>query len=397
MFRQLAKRIQGESQTISGQVAAERVLTMHPARAATAMEEIWEAAFSPEAAAAVGEPTPAAVGAGVGNGNGAGAGNGNGNGNGHASLERLRDLSEPPQYLEHVRLLLDAPGVVGPALWDHLIYAYCIENTRLPHLVARAISLFHQGEELDVPSPETRLWMRTTEELFFRDLPSFRIGTLTSDLRPDSEASRRNAYYRMFGLDLNHGDPGGKPYPYHKARAANRDFVAMLEQLLLELWRGITNSRNTSGTNETDRAAIIKQAGKLRDMLSVRRRNGNLTREEFFYVSMMNWLHLSVEFNTPAVRDLKSEATSPDERIAKLAQRVRIPAHGRTENFVELGPLLSPFLIFVEAGELEDDAGLNDLLTAPTSEMRDDVIRIITHWSQATGRDIKQGRVSRVA
>src|SRR5215204_2866646 len=85
--------------------------------------------------------------------------------------------------------------------WDHLIYAYMIENTRIYEIFRRVLYELLHGERLETPSEETQRWVRTTEELFYRDTPSFFAFQLTSYIRPDIRASRRNAYYRMFGMD----------------------------------------------------------------------------------------------------------------------------------------------------------------------------------------------------
>ena len=37
-------------------------------------------------------------------------------------------------------------------------------------------------------------WVRTTEELFFRDPPLYSIAGITSEARPLSRVTRRNAY-----------------------------------------------------------------------------------------------------------------------------------------------------------------------------------------------------------
>ena len=66
----------------------------------------------------------------------------------------------------------------------------------------------------------------STEELFYRDPPPFSITTVSSHIRPDLRASRRNAYQRMFGMDLNHGADDNSPYPFVRADAANNEFVS---------------------------------------------------------------------------------------------------------------------------------------------------------------------------
>ena len=97
-------------------------------------------------------------------------------------------------------------GTPPGARWDHLIYAYMIENTRIYEIFRRVVHEFLHGEKLGAPgASETQLWLRTTEELFYRDPPPFSITTVSSHIRPDLRSSRRNAYQRMFGMDLNHG------------------------------------------------------------------------------------------------------------------------------------------------------------------------------------------------
>src|SRR5262245_25423519 len=49
--------------------------------------------------------------------------------------------------------------------WDHLIYAYMIENTRVYEIFRRVLHEFLHGEKLGTPIPESQRWLRTTEEL----------------------------------------------------------------------------------------------------------------------------------------------------------------------------------------------------------------------------------------
>jgi hypothetical protein len=278
---------------------------------------------------------------------------------------------------------------VGGALSNahpHLIYAYMVENTRIYDIFRRVVSEFVQGERLEIPSWEGQRWVRTTEELFFRVQPSFLALTLTSDLRPDQSAMRRNAYYRMFGLDLNHGTDDNKPFAYAKPAAANREFIPTLELLLTEIWRGITNATNTSGSRDTDDEAIATLSRRLQDMLTVRRQNGNLSREEFWFTATMSWFHLTVENNFPIVRDLRGDATSPEERLRKIGERVGLPNHGKSQAFLLLADYLSLFLREVELGLYSDATTAPALYNPPA---RDNLIRIITQYSVATGRDLK--------
>lgn len=272
--------------------------------------------------------------------------------------------------------------------WDHLIYAYLIENTRIYEIFRRVIYEYRHSEKLGVPLASSQHWLRNTEELFFRDAAPFTIYSVTSYVRPDSGASRRNAYYRMFGMDLNHGIGDGKPYPYIKPDTANREFVSTWENFLQEVWIGIVNSRNTIGVDPTDDAAIANLARRLHDMLRTRRTNGNLSREEFWFVSMMSWFHLSVEFDSPIVVSLRAEGSRDEERLKKIAERVKLPAHAKSYYFFRLCDPMSRILTQIETGIYNDEMAV-PALYSQGSPVEADMRRIITFWSFATGRNMK--------
>lgn len=281
----------------------------------------------------------------------------------------------------------------GTVLWDHLIYAYMIENTRIYEIFRRVLQEFLHGEKLGVPTADAQHWLRNTEELFYRDAPPFSITTITSHIRSDLRASRRNAYWRMFGMDLNHGADEGQPYPYIKADAANNEFVTTFEELLREVWIAIANVNNTSGPNPKDEGKIANIVANLQNMLMSRRANGNLSREEFVFVSMMSWFHLTVVFDSPIIQALRAEATGPEQRLFKVAQRVGLPAHGLSKSYFDIADPISQVLIQIEANGtgivpalVATGASLNALQTAMNT--------IITHWSLITGRDVKAGKVA---
>src|SRR5918995_3888874 len=277
-----------------------------------------------------------------------------------------------------------------PRLWDHLIYAYMIENTRVYEIFRRVLEEYAYGERLGVPSDETQRWLRTTEQLFYNDNPPFQIYTLATWIRPDIRAVRRNAYHRLFGLDLNHGTDDNRPYPYPRAAAANTEFVATFEELLREVWRAIENVRNQVGANATDVTTIANLARTIFDMLRVRRQEnvGNLGRDELFHVSTMNWFHLTLSFNTPIVRDLKAEATSAAERLQKIGERVGLPAHSRSDSYFRLATNMSLILREMELGTFNDSStGAPALFQSGVFQAA--MQESITHWSVATGRDVK--------
>jgi hypothetical protein len=270
---------------------------------------------------------------------------------------------------------------------DHLIYAYMIENTRVYEIFGRVVKEFAQGERLETPLPSTRRWLRASEALVYGDPPATHIWNLTSSVRPDIRATRRNAYYRAFGLDLNHGTDSSQPYPFEKPAASNRDFVSTFEDLLRETWRGIENVTNTAGARPIDNAAIGNFARRLKDMLTIRRANGNLARDEFVHVSVMSWLHMTISFNSPVIVDLKAEAGSPDERLRKVGERVGLPPHAKSESYLSMAEALSTVLRFIEGPTVFDAS------TAPlfyqTGTLPQSMQTIINHWSIATGRDMK--------
>lgn len=314
---------------------------------------------------------------------------------------RRSDISELPRYLLNLFPFADTnrfesgaaamiARLLGKVRWDHLIYAYLIENTRIYEIFRQVIYEYRHGEKLGVPLASSQHWLRNTEELFFRDPAPFTIYSVVSYVRPDQGASRRNAYYRMFGMDLNHGRDDGKPYSYIKSDTANREFVSTWEEFLQEVWIGIVNVNNNIGVDPTDNAAIANLARRLHDMLTTRRTFGNLSREEFWYVSMMSWFHLTVEFNSPIVISLRSEGSRDEERLKKISERVKLPAHAKSYYFFRLADPMSRILTQIETGTYNVETAVPALYTpTPGSPVEADMRRLITFWSLATGRNMK--------
>ena len=134
------------------------------------------------------------------------------------------DVNDPPPY--------------------HLIYAYLMENTRIAQIMERLIYLYQQDEVLGVASPtnddhrKAMQWIMNTENLFYKTLSNTSYRNITGNLRPNPESSRRNAYFRMFGIDLafdNTNILDGGVIPYYKAKSANKEFIPLVEQFLAEL------------------------------------------------------------------------------------------------------------------------------------------------------------------
>jgi hypothetical protein len=288
-------------------------------------------------------------------------------------------------------LKIDDAQTPPPWLWNHLIYAYAIENTRAIDIFSKVLFEIVHGERLGAISAEGHRWARATEELFFRNQSFSFISSIQSSIRPDPGATRRNAYYRMFAMDLNHGAKDNSPYPYERGDANNKEFVATLEMLLSEIWRGYMNATNNSGPNTTDNAIIADLALQLQEMLNERRINGNLTREEFIAVSTASWFHLTLESpNAPIIVDLKADATTTEERLRRVAERVGLASHSKSRSLFALAKPLSNLLSQIELGTYSDSLQVRPLYDPNlTPNATQDTLSIINHWASATGKNLK--------
>ncbi len=320
-------------------------------------------------------------------------------------LDPTEDPNSDPPAKPFIDWLLTQQTPTPKLRWPHLIYAYMIENTRIYEVFRRVLHELLHGEKLGSANSDTQKWLRNTDELFYGDGSPFAITNLSSHIRSDLAASRRNAYQRMFGMDLNHGTNEGQPYSYVKANAANSEFVKTFEELLHEVWVGIIHPKSVTVAKPTDDPKIASLATKLHDMLMGRRQYGNLSREEFAFVSMMSWFHLTVDSNLPISRDLKVETSGPEQRLFKIAQQVGLPAHALSRSLFDIADPISRILVQIETGRYNSDkvSTVPELYTegskypdgfdaepGPERDMR----TIINHWSIITGRDMKAKKVA---
>jgi len=380
MFKQLA--------TIDSSIPADKVVKLHPSDLISLLEFVWDnmiKATSPL-------PTPPSP----------------GDPDKRSAVAGLPPTTTPP-FLSGAGIKL-ANEIIALTTnlelirWHHLIYAYMIENTRIYEIFRRVVHEMLHGEKLGSPNVDTQQWLRNTEELFYRDQPPFSITTVSSHIRSDLRASRRNAYQRMFGMDLNHGTDEGQPYPFVKADAANSEFVTTFEELLREVWVGMIHVSAISAPNPTDDAKIAALATRLENMLMSRRQHGNLSREEFVFVSMMSWFHLTVESDLPLpiIEHLKAGVRGAEQRLFKIAQSVGLPAHGLSKSYFDIAEPISRILIAIEMETYNNVAAVPALYTPASSYPpgllgpgpASDMSTIITHWSLITGKDIKAGKVA---
>lgn len=293
---------------------------------------------------------------------------------------------QPPQSLPG--LAPDAMGHPRPTNWDHLIYAYLVENTRIFDIFAKVHETYMFTEKLETPSPASQQFWRNTEYLLFGDgIPSL-LWTTSSRLRRDEIANRLNTYYTMFGTDLSHARDYATTHPYTKATTANREFIPVFEALGRDTWQGIQNAKNTSGANPTDSAVIATLARRMFDMAATRRLGGNLAREEFRAVALMSWMHLAIMYDSPPIQDLKASASSPEQRLQKMAERVGMTAHSKADPLLELAQPFSFLMQAIETGTFNTPAGAQ-LLYQPGTFTQRNAETVIDQYTLATNRDLK--------
>ena len=293
----------------------------------------------------------------------------------------------------------------------HLIYAYLLENTRILQIFERVIEKYVMDEELGVAQiPEVFQWIVNSEKLFFKD-ENTRSSNVRSLIRPSYDANRRNAYFRMFGIDLAFGDIGsgsGGTIQYYKANTANQQFIPLFERYLSEIWQGYTNARNTSGQNSSDVNNVVELAIQLQELLAARRggRPGgpnvyatrNLSYEEFSSVMLLSWFTFIISDNTPVVQFLNCQSSTIGERLIKIGNKVGIQAHTKCQAMFEMAGAAANILNLLEAGGYLDNNGnvqtmlssLNPPVTLTLdSDYMNAFLTVINNWEKATGHKIK--------
>lgn len=281
-----------------------------------------------------------------------------------------------------------------PLIWDHLVYAYLVESTGVVEIFTEVVRRLVVGETLGALTRESVQWLRTTEDLFFKDPPIFAVHGVVSQVRPAARVNRRNAYWRMFGMDLPHHVPGrwgsstDTAWKSDLGQGVNTDFRAKWTELLRQVWMGIENQLNSSGANPTDPQYLVLLSAALRDMMNNRRRGGQLAREEFAYVTMLSWFHLTVLSNTPIVVDLQCSATSPADRLAAVAQRAGMQAAARSRELFDLAQAMSRILRAIELDLFATGPRASQLFL--DAELRGDMTNIIDNWQSATGERVKE-------
>jgi len=302
----------------------------------------------------------------------------------------------------------------------HLIYAYLVENTRAAQIFEKLIYLYLHDEKLKKATTGNRLafqWMMNTEDLFYKSLSNNAYRNVTSQLRTSNDATRRNAYFRLLGMDLAFGDSSNAVVTFYKAEFNNQPFIVLFEKLLTEIWQAYTNARNQVGANTTDMFSIVDTAQKIQEMLMSRRttdtnfnnyRYFNLSREEYASVVMMSWLYEVISYDSPLIDFLRCNGNTPGERLINIGNKVGLPAHSKSEGLLDIAPLMNTFLRRIELGDYNDQTAVRRIIesqtttlfpvaTLPEQQALTDILSIINNWEKATGHKIKNPEIKAAA
>ena len=344
-----------------------------------------------------------------------------------------RPVAAKPAYMDAGGQVLTAftsvdanNSVVRTPLY-HLIYAFLIENTRAVQIFERLIFTYQHDENLKkaTGSVVNRIafqWIQNTETLFFKHLANSSYRNIISSLRPSSDATRRNAYHRLLGMDLGFGDGNtDTAVDFYKARANNQSFIMLFERFLIEVWQAYTNARNQVGANTTDMFSIVNTAQKLQEMLMSRRttdadfsnhRYSNLAKEEYASVVLTSWLYFVLSYNSPLIEFLRCNGNTPGERLKNIANkletesviesksRVRLQAHSKSDALLDMAVPMNTLLRRIELGDYNLELPVRRIIESQTPSMagvatpadRDalnDLLLIINNWENATGHRIK--------
>src|SRR5215204_7475338 len=158
MYRQIAKSLRE-----AGRLPTEvHLFEYHPLQLAVALELTWARKFSHPSKAPQQLPTPLPK----------------------PILDKAASLTES-LFIAPERRISGRQSVPQFVVWDHLIYAYMIENTRIYEIFRKVLHEYLHGERLETPTEQSQRWLRATEELFYSDTPPFLAFQLMSYIRPD--------------------------------------------------------------------------------------------------------------------------------------------------------------------------------------------------------------------
>ncbi len=320
----------------------------------------------------------------------------------------LADILGDPLIIQNIVLPAPLPqstlGIPGPGpfLWNNLMYAFVLESTGVVEVMAEVLRRYAVGETLGTPSIDSQSWLRSTEELFFRDPPSFQAIGIGSQIRRYAREARRIDYWRMFGLDLpfpvpaRWADPaGGQSWKADVGVAgANTSFRRQWTEFLRQVWLGLENRRNVIGANATDVEYVSQICLSIGDMLRMRRLGGHLARDEATCVALLSWFDVTLSENTPIVIALNAQAGTREDRLARIAQRVGMTPTPRSRELFQLAAPASDVVRLIELRAFDTAAQAGALFPVNPNAVSMLLNTVIDLWQSATGDIIKEPRVT---
>jgi hypothetical protein len=91
----------------------------------------------------------------------------------------------------------------------------------------------------------------------------------------------------------------------------------------------------------------------------------------------MAWFHLTIEYDSPIVVDLRANATSHEDRLKKIGERVGLPSHAKAQALFLLADAMSRFLREIKTGSYTNSTTAQLLYNPP---VQDNTIQIITQY-----------------
>ena len=250
-----------------------------------------------------------------------------------------------------------------------------------------AVARRHRGAAVPTPPTRSAAWLST------------------SAVRPDAEAVRRNAYYRMFGMDLAHGTDAQRAVPVRQGGGVQPHLRRAVRGAALRAVAGhrehpqprraATPPTTTGSTGSpSSSASCSAPAGRTRCSAG----------EELSAATAMGWVELTARVeHAGGGRPARAGDQRRRDRLRIIGERVRLLPHSRAELVLRHGgrALTAPARA---GGRLGDRTTARAWLLyhsvvppgrAAASRRIDPARRArcagcITEWAAASGRDLKQ-------
>ena len=224
--------------------------------------------------------------------------------------------------------------------WDHLIYAYMIENTRVYEIFRRVVVRVRARREARHADRRRRradAGCARPRSCSIKDGAPFLDHVGREPPAPRPRGNRRNAYQRMFDMELNHGTRRRQALSVRQGRRRQQRLRRHLRGAPA---RGLDRhdlrhrdqpaaTRPIRRRSQTSRASCTTCCGRAARTATCRARSSRSS-------AAMSWFHLTLRIRTtPIVRSLRADATGTEQRLFKIAERVGLPAHGLSKHFFD--------------------------------------------------------------